>query len=122
VWKKIATITIGILALWFCYSVVDGNGWMLRVPPERDPRLVGKWRRLSETMYPDVFLAADGSGLSLGRPLQWGTSGGRIYLKYLATDAWVLTERRYEISEGLVKFERGSKWGRLPPEMKRISR
>jgi hypothetical protein len=120
---------IGLVA--FC--VIDLaflRGTFLWVPGAHDSRLVGSWKDVghvrpggSDFYVWTVQLNPDGTGFSPrhGR-FWWGTSEGVIYVKYMATDAWVKIHAKYlfEAKGSRVSFAKFF-LGPIPIHIARIS-
>ena len=106
--------------LWFQWS----SAAFVRVPDDRDTRLVGRWTGIPQPWWKvDAYkemnnkpletanyeLRADGTGSftyadrsNWARPLVWGTENGVIHVKWFTIDAWAYERFGYTISDGRV--------------------
>jgi hypothetical protein len=96
--------------------LIDGSGVLLHVPAEHDPRLVGTWRTAEEAWDADSYVfRPDGTGelVRKGRSKKmfWGTQADTLFDKHFSTDAWGLSEYKFNVSPDrkTLRLQRGER-------------
>lgn len=128
------------LVLLASYFLLDPEAWqslLIKLPRTHDRRIVGTWRGTLPSPGDPVprtrttLFRADGTGTfeltgPPGKPglsfkFQWGTEGGVLYTKRMATDSWSATNRKYSVSTdgNTLSFSKGGRFDVVTTTMKR---
>lgn len=97
------SLSVCLVALMVAVPFIEEM--QVRVPEERDPRLVGTWRVREQGWRSFVILRSDGSGerkselaaKGKGR-VKWGATGGELYVRFLGIDSSSRNQSAYSVS------------------------
>lgn len=107
-WAIATTVVVGVIVpLHLFWPEIEFA--LIKLPRPRDPNLVGTWSGEDKRLGPEMNLRvtttfrADGTGsYSLNgddrNKFDWGTEGGTLYTRRMATDAWSGRAHTYRIS------------------------
>ncbi len=123
-WAK----TVGVIMLFACVYVclttpwfnLVPRTWTLRVPPNKDARLLGDWY-WSPTLEREerMLFRPDGTGKGIWGTVEWGADDDRLHLRIRGNHGWYGSSSHYEFSSDLNTLSFTTRIGAFPRTIRR---
>lgn len=121
----IGTVVV-LIGGYFGGQFVWYSGWLIDVPRDRDPALVGTWNGARDTGANQktitVRFSSDGTArVTDWGPVQWGTQDGILHLKFRsAGEGWNHCRSTYSVDRNhRIVLSKGLPWTIVPSEITR---